>query len=70
MEVEPINPGLQWLKSVNIEAQRRMYLCAEEAVYLVKIDQLEVYGKTLSELWDFYVRRDGIAFKQRYLVYE
>jgi hypothetical protein len=64
------NPGVDWLMSLNFGSQRRLYLCAEEVVYLAKRDQLEVDGKTLADLWDFYAQRDGIAFKRRYLVYE
>ena len=61
---------MEWLMTLNFESQRRLYLSAEEVIYLIKNDRLEVDEKTLSDLWDLYVRRDGPAFKRRYLVYE
>lgn len=71
--MEPIrqpNYGAEWLIKQNFTSQSRLYLCAEEAMYLMKTDQLEIEGKTIQELWNVYSRRDGVAFKKRFMVYE
>ncbi|KAI6191066.1 hypothetical protein M3Y97_00187400 [Aphelenchoides bicaudatus] len=70
---EPItkpNYGAEWLMKTNFSSQNRLYLCAEEVIYLVKTNQLEVGRKTIDELWNNFVQRDGEAFKKRYTVYE
>jgi len=64
------NLGTEWLMKLNFGSQRRLYLSAEEVVYLMKLDRLEIDGKTLADMWRLYVERDGVAFKRRYLVYE
>jgi hypothetical protein len=62
--------GAEWLMKQNFTTQNRMYLCAEEAVYLMKMGQLEIEDINIQELWDFYAQRDGVSFKKRFMVYE
>jgi hypothetical protein len=69
-EFKPPNPGNEWMKELNAVSQTRMYLSCEEVIYLMKNGQLMVRGKTVSDLWQFYFKRDGIAFMRRYFVYE
>lgn len=64
------NHGAEWLTNINYASQRRLHLGSEEAVYLMKNDLLEIEGKSVADLWNMFVQRDGIAFKRRFLLYQ